>query len=61
MNNALPNANEMAKAEVRLPWYVIVGGMLIVTAIIMAVCAGPLDTAPDQEYDGTPAAHIEYK
>ena len=49
------------RQEVRLPWYAIVAGMLVVTAIIIAVCAGPLDTSPDQEYEGTPAAHIDYK
>lgn len=33
-------------AEIRLPWYVIVGGMIIITAIIMFTFAKPLDTTP---------------
>lgn len=35
--------------EIRLPWYVIVGGMIIVTVIIMFTFSKPLDTTPPQE------------
>ena len=34
--------------EIRIPWYYIVLGMLIVTIAIIFLFAGPLNTSPDQ-------------
>ena len=39
-----------AQKEVHIPWYVIAGVMLVVTAIIIAVFAGPLNTSPEQKF-----------
>jgi len=32
--------------EIHLPWYMILGTMLMLTAMIIFVCASPLDTTP---------------
>lgn len=32
--------------EVHIPWFMILGAMLALTAMIIFVCAGPLDTTP---------------
>jgi hypothetical protein len=32
--------------EVRIPWYYIVGAMLIITAVIIVLFSKPLDTTP---------------
>lgn len=45
-------------AEIRLPWYVIVGGMIIITAIIMFTFSKPLDTTPPAE-SAAPAAEAQ--
>lgn len=35
-----------APREIHLPWYMILGTMLMLTAMIIFVCASPLDTTP---------------
>jgi hypothetical protein len=41
--------------EVHIPWFMILGTMLALTAMIIFVCAGPLDTTPVID-DAPPAA-----
>ena len=48
----------MVQKEVHIPWYVIVGVMVLVAAIIIFVFAGPLNTSPDQKYE-LPKTHAK--
>ena len=41
--------------EVHIPWYMILGTMLMLTAMIIFVCASPLDTTP-LDLETVPAA-----
>ena len=49
-------AQPAAQKEVHIPWYIIVGVMLVITAVIIVVFSGPLNTSPDQKYEQPAAA-----
>jgi|GEM_PF-4652265 len=55
MNDMTQSAPVPPVAEIRLPWYVIVGGMILVTIIIMFTFSKPLDTTPPEQ-TAAPAA-----
>ncbi len=43
--------------EIRLPWYIIAGGMIVITVIIMFAFAKPLNTTPEAG-SSAPAAEL---
>lgn len=45
-----PGTPVAATREIAIPWYLISGGMLIATIIILFAFARPLNTSPDQTY-----------
>ncbi|MCX7846420.1 MAG: hypothetical protein N2595_00080 [bacterium] len=46
MNTLTPPQTQPPQQEIRLPWYVIVGGMITITVVIMFTFSNPLDTTP---------------
>jgi hypothetical protein len=47
--NDIENSSYTGK-ETRIPAWLIITGMVVITIIIVGVFAGPLNTSPDQEY-----------
>jgi len=59
MNDMTQTAPVAPVAEIRLPWYVIAGGMILVTIIIMFTFSKPLDTTPPQQPAATAAEALK--
>ena len=61
MEPVMKSTPQQNAAEVRIPWYWLVGAMLLVTALIIVLFAGPLNTSPNQSHQAPAAGQSSAK